>query len=118
MLKKFIITLVIYIALLFVSYRLIFEDLPFDKRTISDTLFYVGLPLFFISLMSITNAGNLFAFVGYSVKSMFKRNFRTPYHEYHSRRMKKNLSVVPVYLFIFSTICIIISVILANQIMS
>ncbi|PKK94253.1 MAG: hypothetical protein CVV61_00455 [Tenericutes bacterium HGW-Tenericutes-6] len=118
MLKKFIITLIVYIAILFVSYQLIFGDLPYEARTVSDTLFYVGLPIFFISLLSITNAGNLFIFVGYSLKSIFTKSYRTPYHEYHRHRMSKSISVIPVYLFILSIICIIISVILAEQVMS
>ncbi|MCK9235527.1 MAG: DUF3899 domain-containing protein [Acholeplasmataceae bacterium] len=113
MLKKLLVAFVIYGAILYGAYFLMHGNKPATMIALSDTLFVVGLPIFFISLIATTNAGKLFVFIGYSLKSMFSRSLRqTPYYQYHQEKMKKGLSLYPLIFLLMSIACMAASFII------
>ncbi len=115
MLKKLFIATLLYAVAIFLMHRAVY-GVEYTLFTVSDAIFYVALPMFFISLVSITNAGNLFLWFGYSIKGLFNRGAHTPYHQYHNQKMKKAVSIIPFYLLVISTLLIIASLVLASMI--
>jgi hypothetical protein len=116
MFKKIFVATLIYAVLILLLHQAVYGN-EFTILSVSDSIFYVAIVIFFLSLMSITQAGNLFSWFAYSVKGLFNRGSRgTPYHQYLSQKIKKNVSIIPPYLLILSILLIILSVILGLQV--
>ena len=114
MFKKIVVSTLIYAALIFILHQAVYGS-EYTIVSVSDSISYVAIVIFFLSLMSITQAGNLFLWFSYSIKGLFNRGSRgTPYHQYLNQKMKKNMSIMPPYLLILSIVLIVLSIILGT----
>lgn len=87
---KFFITLAISLLLVAVVSRFIYgaDTAGYNMYNLSNGFFAVGLPLFFGSLIILTDAKTVFITVGYAFKSFF-RGEREKYSDYYDLHKKK-----------------------------
>ena len=71
--KRLLITFVISIILVAIAQYLFFDN-AFTYESMSNSLFIVGLMMFLISLIIVTDAGKIFMIVSYSFKAVRKRD--------------------------------------------
>lgn len=114
--KRFFLTLLITFSIVAIIHVL-FNGFTIRYDTASDSLFIVGIFMFFISIIAITDAKKVFISFGYQVKSMFGkfRKEHRNYLEYYQEKSKGSVGQAGVNGLIISIIYIVVSVILAYQ---
>ncbi len=114
--KRFLLTLLITSTIVALVHVL-FNGFTIRYDTASDSLFIVGIFMFFISIIAMTDATKVFISFGYQIKSMFGkfRKEHRSYHEYYQDKSKGSVGQAGVNGFIISIIYIVTSVILAYQ---
>lgn len=117
--KRFIIALLGSLLCIYLVH-LIFFDNAYTLKSLSNAFFIVGLVMFFLSLIAISNAKNLFLVVSYSFKSFFKRHDskHKSYYDYASDNRKKGISPFALQIFIISIGILTISFVLAQFVMN
>ncbi len=84
---KFILSLLVSLGLAAGYHILVFGN-EITTRNTSDALFVVGLFLFFISLVAISDAAKVFVGFSYTFKNMFKRH-REKYSNFYDYATQK-----------------------------
>lgn|GEM_PF-2339376 len=114
--KRFLITLLITLAIVS-TVHVLFNGFTIGYDTASDSLFIVGIFMFFISIIAMTDATKVFISFGYQVKSLFGkfRKQHRSYLEYYQDKSKGSVGQAGVNGFIISIIYIAVSVYLAYQ---
>lgn len=116
--KQFIKTIIVSLILIFLAHYFIF-DFEFTEDAISNAIFLVGIMMFFLGLMLITNAPRIFMIFTYSVKQVFSRkNF--PYksfYDYYAEKEKDPVTPYAVPILVMSIIYLGISLILAYMVL-
>lgn len=112
---KFISGLIVACGLA-VGYHLLVFGTEITTRNTSDALFVVGLFMFFISLIAVTDAAKVFIGFTYTFKQMFKRN-RDKYSNYYdySNRKEKGEGQFGIGTLFISIVFLTIAFILAGQ---
>ena len=113
--KRLLITYLVSIIIVQVIHMAFFDNL-FTPESISNALFIVGLFMFFISLIIVTDAGRILMIVSYSFKSVIKRNefkYRN-YYEYMKDREREEMLPYTIQLLIVGTTYLIVAFILAQ----
>lgn len=97
--------------------HVLFNGFTIGYDTASDSLFIVGIFMFFISIIAMTDATKVFISFGYQIKSLFGkfRKEHRSYLEYYQDKSKGSVGQTGVNGFIISIIYIVTSVILAYQ---
>lgn len=116
MIKKIISLILIFFILVVIVHYYLFTFEYISILTISDSLFFVGFPLFLLGLGVISNANDLFIGIGYFFKNIV--NGKKPgdsYFDYIQTKKKRVLSQMWLIIFIISIILVIASLILANN---
>ncbi len=70
------------VTLLYWYFAVHFDPVRPNIENFSNALFFIGLPLFFFGLISITGANRIFIAMGYTFKNIFRRH-RVTYSSYH-----------------------------------
>lgn len=84
---KFLGILLVSLLAVFVFNVTVFEQ-PNTLRRMADSLFVIGIFMFLFSLISVTQAGNVFSGVGYVVRNMFT-NFQNKHASFYDYRRSK-----------------------------
>lgn len=93
-LKYFVVTLLISAGVIYLVHYTIFDNL-YTYKSISNAFFVVGLMMFFVSLISITDAEKMFRIAVYSFKSI-RRKTRKKYKTYYDYAIdKENDKLIP-----------------------
>ena len=113
---KFLISLLFSLGLAG-GYHLLAFGTTYSIRNTSDAFFVVGLLLFFMSLIAITDAAKVFIGFGYTFKNMFKkhRNKYSSYVDYANRKNAKEGNTFGLGTLLISILFLTISFILAHQ---
>ncbi len=92
---RFIVTLVVSVLIVASIMFFVYDNDYTSMRAVSEAFFYVGLPMFFISLITLTNASTIFISMGYTVKNIFTRHRQKfgDYYEYQKERRENSDSV-------------------------
>ena len=117
--KKFLITTGTALGIS-LGIHLIAFGREFTTRSISDTVFIVGIMMFFISLTSITGAGKIFTTFGYAIRSVFGRQHKKydNLYDYHQAKDKNRIGSYGLPMFLIGVIMVAISLILAFNILN
>jgi Mn2+/Fe2+ NRAMP family transporter len=100
MIKKVGITILIYYAAIGLFYFYYYGSTPFFLYQLSNSFFIISLPVFFFSLISLTNAPKLFTALTYYFKRATSK-IDSSYFDYFTKENKKrNLSYWTIILFI------------------
>jgi Mn2+/Fe2+ NRAMP family transporter len=100
MIKKVGITILIYYAAIGLFYFYYYGSTPFFLYQLSNSFFIISLPVFFFSLISLTNATKLFTALTYYFKRATSK-IDSSYFDYFTKENKKrNLSYWTIILFI------------------
>jgi Mn2+/Fe2+ NRAMP family transporter len=100
MTKKVGITILIYYAAIGLFYFYYYGSTPFFLYQLSNSFFIISLPVFFFSLISLTNATKLFTALTYYFKRATSK-IDSSYFDYFTKENKKrNLSYWTIILFI------------------
>jgi Mn2+/Fe2+ NRAMP family transporter len=100
MIKKVGITILIYYAAIGLFYFYYYGSTPFFLYQLSNSFFIISLPVFFFSLISLTNATKLFTALTYYFKRATSK-IDSSYFDYFTKENKKrNLSFWTIILFI------------------
>jgi hypothetical protein len=116
MIRKIIIIFAIVSVMVMTVHYYLFSFNRISILTVSDSLFYVGFPLFLLGLGVISNANDLFVGIGYFFKNVI--NGKKPgstYFDYIQTKKKRGLSQVWLIVFIISIFLVTASLILANN---
>jgi len=93
-LKYFVVTLLISALIIYLVHYTIFDNL-YTFKSISNAIFVVGLMMFFVSLISITDADKIFRIAVYSFKSI-RRKTNKKYRTYYDYALdKENEKMIP-----------------------
>ncbi|MFH5882195.1 DUF3899 domain-containing protein [Liberiplasma polymorphum] len=113
--KRLLITFVISILLVLLTQYLFFEN-AFTHESMSNSLFIIGLMMFFISLIIVTDAGKIFMIVSYSFKSVMKRDdFRyKSYYDYMKDKEREEMTPYAFQMMIAGITYLIIAYIFAQ----
>ena len=113
--KRFIIALVVSILFVILLNIIMFKN-TFTYETISNSVFIIGLIMFFYGLLAITNAFKLFNVVSYGLKSVIKRKtFRQKsYYDYLKEKEKEGQIPYTIELLVIGIVYVIISLVLAE----
>ncbi len=120
--KKFLITLLVSLAIIFMVQHFAFgqpvRELPnvLTNRSyridMANSMGIVGIIMFYISLISITNASRAFISIGFAVKSIFVR-YRRKYSDYYDyaekKREERGESSIGFYSLFISIVYIIVA---------
>ena len=112
---KFLLSLVASLLLAFGYYLLVFGT-AYEIRNVSDALFVVGLLLFFLSLIAITDAARVFMSFAYTFKNLFKshREKYTNFYDY-SQAKKDNTSSFGLSTLFISIVFIVAAALIASN---
>ena len=112
--KRFIIVLIFCLTCAFIVHMTLFDQI-YNYQNISDALFVVGIFIFFLSLIAITEATKIFLIFSYGAKSVLKRkNFQyQSYYEYVKDKEKEKRTPYVTEAFIISVVFIVVSLILS-----
>ncbi len=115
--KKFIIALLISLACVFIIHLTLFDN-AYSYQSLSNALFVVGIFMFFIGLIIITEASKMFLIIGYSFKAFIKRKeFKyKSYYDYMKEKQKEKTTPYALQMFIISIGYLVTSYILALQV--
>lgn len=92
--KHFVLTLLISGLIIYLVHATIFDNL-YSYKSLSNAIFVVGLMMFFVSLISITDADKVFRIVVYSFKSI-SRKTNKKYNTYYDYALDKgNEKLIP-----------------------
>jgi len=105
--KRFFITLVVSFGIVLIILRFVGQqsildfrllinpdlaeterDIEMFRHALSSALAYVGIPLFFLSLIMMTDANRALISMGFAVRSIIPR-YREKYSDYHEYQEKK-----------------------------
>lgn len=114
--RRFFITLLITFMIV-IGMQLLMHGTIITYESASNALFYVGIFMFFISIIAMTDATKVFLSMGYQFKSLFgkfRREHRS-YLEYYQDKSKGSVGQVGVNGFLISILYIVLSVVLANM---
>lgn len=111
--KRFMITLIASALIIFGLHYILYR-FTFTYESVANSVFSVGIFMFFISLIIVTGANQLFHIVTYGFKAFFRKNsgYKT-YYEYLMDK-RKGKSLYGIHMFIISIGYIVISLILAK----
>ena len=117
MIKSFIAT-ILFSALLIMLLLFTYYDQVYTIEHFADAIFMIGITMFFMGLISVTNASRVFTGAGYAFKSIYTRRGtgNKTFYQYSAEK-KKEKSLFSTPIFIVGLGYIIISVFLAIQIM-
>jgi len=93
-LKYFVLTLFISAFIMFVVHLTLFENL-YTYKSISNAIFVVALMMFFVSLISITDADKIFRIAVYSFKSIRRKTNKKYKTYYDYAKDKENEKLIP-----------------------
>jgi Mn2+/Fe2+ NRAMP family transporter len=100
MIKKVGITIIFYYLAIGLFYFYYYGSSPFFLYQLSNAFFIISLPVFFFSLISLTNATKLFTALTYYFKRATSK-IDSSYFDYFTKDNKKrNLSYWTIILFI------------------
>lgn len=117
--KRLLVVLVASGALVFAVlhfyYGTIFEDPYASPLAIADSLFLIGLPLFFISIILITNLSELFVPLSFTFKKLFNRRSMSSVtlFDYKRERDASNFTAIGIAALIVSVIYIVIAMVIS-----
>lgn len=77
------------VAGLFWFFAFRFDPVRPYGENLSNALWFIGMPMFFFGLISLTGANRIFIAIGYTFKNIFKRHRQT-YRSYHEYMEAKN----------------------------
>ncbi|MFP4078215.1 MAG: DUF3899 domain-containing protein [Candidatus Izemoplasmataceae bacterium] len=111
--KKFLVVLVASGALVFLILHFYYGSIydSYNPLSIANSLFLIGLPLFFISIILITNLSELFVPLSFTFKKLFNRRTMASItlFDYKRERDTHNLTAVGIAALIVSSIYIAIA---------
>lgn len=113
--RKFVITFLASGVCIFIMHIILYEN-RFSYESVSNSMFVVGIVMFFLSLIVITGAGNLFQTLTYGFKYLFRRKTAPykSYYDYVEERKNRPKTHYALHVFILSIGYIVISFILSQ----
>ena len=93
-LKYFVITLVVSAAIMYLVHYTIFDNM-YTYKAMSNAIFMVALMMFFVSLISITDADKVFRIAVYSFKSIRRKTSKKYKTYYDYAKDKENEKMIP-----------------------
>lgn len=114
MIKGFV-TNLIFSASIVAIFLYTYFDGDMKTQNISDALFVIGLFMFFMGLISMTKAREVFIGFKYTFKTRFSRKFdkSKSYYDYSAEQKKNSTEVLGIPMFIIGIIYIAVSYYLA-----
>jgi hypothetical protein len=109
MIKKIIISTLIYYLLVFLFHYNYYGLDLLTNYYISNSLFVISLPAFFFSLIGLTNATQLFSAISYYFRKVASKIDSSYYDFYTQRQKKRDLSYWTIF-FILSVANILLSI--------
>jgi hypothetical protein len=112
--KRYLNTIAIALVLAYILHIIVYR-FSYTLKTVSDVLFFVGILMFFISLLSISGANKVFITLGYSFRSIFGRQHKKydNLYDYTQAKDKKKLGKYGNPMIFVGIIMVIASLILA-----
>ncbi len=114
MIKGFVSNLVFSASIIAIFLFTYYEG-DLKTQNISDALFVIGLFMFFMGLISVSKAREVFIGFKYTFKTRFSKKFdkSMSYYDYSSEQKKNNTEVLGIPMFIVGVIYIAVSYYLA-----
>lgn len=114
MIKGFVSNLLVSASIIAI-FLYTYYDGNMKTQNISDALFVIGLFMFFMGLIAMTNARKIFIGFKYTFKTRFSRKFdkSKSYYDYSNEQNKNNTTVLGTPMFILGIVYIAVSLYLA-----
>lgn len=113
--KRIFYPLVISLVLIFVIHLTLFDN-AYTFKSMSNAFFVVGLIMFLIGLMAVTDASKIFMIFVYSVKQTRRQHRKTypTYYDYAKEREKEKMIPYAMHILIIGIVHLIAAFVLSQ----
>ncbi|MFP4177345.1 MAG: DUF3899 domain-containing protein [Acholeplasmataceae bacterium] len=113
--KRILYPLLISLALVFIVHLTLFDN-TYTTKDVSNAFFVVGLVMFLVGLMVITDASKIFMVVVYSFKQMRRQHRKDypTYYDYAKEREKEGMVPYALEIFLIGIVYLIVAFIFSQ----